>query len=233
MNQKATCPQCATVFEVPSEDFNTIISCPTCGAGFNPMKELTRAAWESTKTPEFQASFKAHIAERNKNISHEEFVAGVGNGTMGFKCFFGEPFQLLTIPQKKIFAIFVILYKFAPFILVPIWAYHERNWWILFGIPASQFGIFLAARAAVQGAKSSSGGFLSFLFIGLWLATGFRSIETFYSLCALWSWALFLIADSYQDDCARQNLVASSTVVDDAVANQKIMIVRRDDEAVA
>jgi FtsH-binding integral membrane protein len=148
---------------------------------------------------------------------------------MGFKCFFGEPFQLLTIPQKKIFALFVIFYKFAPFVLVPIWAYHERNWWILFGIAASQFGIFLAARAAVRGAKSASGGFLPFVFIGLWIATGIRSIETFYSLWALWSWALFLIAEDYQRHCATQNLVASSAVFDDAVTNQKVMIVRRDD----
>jgi hypothetical protein len=188
---------------------------------------------QSTKTPEFQTSFKTYIAERNKGISHEEFVAGVQNRTAGFKCFFGEPFQLLTIFQKKVFAIFVILYKLAPFILVPIWAYHERNWWILLGIAASQFGLFLGARAAVQGAKSISGGFLPFVFIGLWITTGFRSVETFYSLCALWSWALFLIAEDYQNDCARQNLVASSALFDDAIANQKIMVVRRDEEAVA
>jgi hypothetical protein len=197
------------------------------------MKEHTEAALESIKTPEIKASSSAHTAEANKNISHEEFVAGVRDRTIGFKCPFGEPFQLLTTPQKKIFAIFVILYKFAPFVLVPIWAYYERNWWILFGIAASQFGIFLAARAAVRGAKSASGGFLPFVFIGSWIVTGIRSIETFYSLCALWSWALFLIAEDFQRGCATKNLVASSTVFDDAIASQKIMIVRRDEEAVA
>jgi hypothetical protein len=153
------------------------------------MKEYTKAALESTKTPEFRASFKAHIAERNKNISHEEFVVGLRSGAMGFKCFFDEPFQFLTITQRKAFAV--------------------RGW------------------------KSASGGFLPFIFVGLGIVEGIRSVDTFYSLCALWSWALFLIAEDYQRRCATQNLITSSALFDDAVANQKVMIVRRDDEVVA
>ncbi|MCX7007253.1 MAG: hypothetical protein NTY53_08390 [Kiritimatiellaeota bacterium] len=197
------------------------------------MKELTRTAWESTKTPEFQNTFKAQTADRNKEITHEEFVEGLQNGTMAFTCSFGEPFQFLSIPQKKVFSIFVILHKFAPIVLVPIWAFYEHNWWILLGIVASQLGLFLAARATVEGAKSASGGFLPFLFVGLWIWTGFHSTETICSLCALWSWALFLIADQYQSLFAERNLINNPELFYDAATSGKIMIVRRGEESVA
>ena len=167
-----------------------------------------------------------HI-EDNTEVPHAEFVIGMQCRTIGCQ-FMGEPFALLTIPQKKIFAVFVILYKIAPFVLIPAWAYYKHNWWILLGIAASQFGIFLAARATVQGAKSASGGFLPFVFIGLWIVEGIRSTETFYSLCALWSWALFLIAEDFQRDWATKNLVTSSTVFDDAMASRKIVITRNE-----
>ena len=83
MNVKATCPHCTTLFEVPGEPFNAVVSCPTCGGKFSPMKEYVSAAWESTKTPEFQESLKADIQEANKNITHADFVAGLQSRTMG------------------------------------------------------------------------------------------------------------------------------------------------------
>ena len=168
--------------------------------------------------------------ENNTAVPHDEFIVGFERGTIGFH-FIGEPSELLAVPQKKKFAVFVILHTLAPFILIPLWAYHERNWWLLSGIAASLFGIFFATRAAVQGPKSASGGFLPFVFIGLWITTGIRSSETFYSLCALWSWALFLIAEDFQRRCATQNLITSSTVFDEAIANQKIVVIRNEPKA--
>jgi hypothetical protein len=134
MNQKTNCPYRTKLFEVPGEFFNTTVSCPTCNGKFNPMKELTKGFYESTKTPESQASFKAHMAEVKKNITHADFVAGVQNRTMGLKVPFVEPTQLLRGGRKTVFDILVLLYVVAPFILVPLWAYHEHNWWLLIGI---------------------------------------------------------------------------------------------------
>lgn len=84
MNQKATCPHCKQVFEVPGELYNTIVTCPSCDSGFNPMNEYVKAGVAAMHTPEFQESFKADIiAPANEGISHAEFVTGVRNRTIG------------------------------------------------------------------------------------------------------------------------------------------------------
>ena len=67
------------------------------------------------------------IAEANEGITHAEFVAGAQSGTIGFKCMVGEPHQFIAGARKAIFSFFVLLYTVAPLILIPIWAYHERN----------------------------------------------------------------------------------------------------------
>ena len=36
MNQTTTCPRCKTAFEVLDNLFNTVVSCPSCTAQFNP-----------------------------------------------------------------------------------------------------------------------------------------------------------------------------------------------------
>ena len=56
MSRKTACPHCRTPFEVSGDHFNTVVSCQTCATKFNPMQEYTKAAWELTKTPEFQAA---------------------------------------------------------------------------------------------------------------------------------------------------------------------------------
>src|SRR5438552_2814529 len=86
-----------------------------------------------------------HIAEANEGITHAEFAAGARNGQIGFKCMVGEPQQFITGARKAIFNIFVLLYMLAPLILVPIWAYHERNAWLLIGIPVSYLASYSAA----------------------------------------------------------------------------------------
>ena len=67
--------------------------------------------------------------ENNTAVPHDEFIVGFERGTIGFH-FIGEPSELLAVPQKKKFAVFVILHTLVPFILIPLWAYHERNWWL-------------------------------------------------------------------------------------------------------
>jgi hypothetical protein len=113
------------------------------------------------------------IAEANEGITHAEFAAGAQGGTIGFKCMVGAPQQFITSRVlKAIFGIFVLLYSLAPLILVPIWAYHERNAWLLVGIPVS----YIASYSAAVNSK------LVFLFlmlcVGVWLWTASVFIST-------------------------------------------------------
>jgi len=158
---------------------------------------------------------------------HEQFVAGMRQQTTACH-FLGEPFQFLTPAQKKKFAVFVVLYAVAPIVLVPLWAYHERNWWLLVGVIAAFVGLFLGSRASTQGGKATSGGFLPILLIVLWFTEGFRGRDTFYTLCATWSWALYLMADAAQRHWAEENLVASKDTYERAVADKRVVIIPKE-----
>lgn len=132
---------------------------------------------------------------------HATFAAGIRQQTT--KCHFvDEPFQFLSTAQKKKFAVFVILYLVTPLIFVPIWAYYQRSWWLLLGIAASLFGVFLGSRASSQDVRATSGGFLPFLLIGLWYFEGFGSRDMFYALSATWGWAWYFMADEAQQNWA-------------------------------
>ena len=164
------------------------------------------------------------IAEANEGITHAEFTAGAQSGTIGFKCVAGEPQQFLTGARKAIFNIFVLLYMFAPLILVPIWAYHERNAWLLIGIPVS----YLASYSAAAHSK------LIFLFFmlcsGVWLKAGFSFHQyiTFFFFYSLWGYMCFLWAESTQNDYALQSLIEHPDTFNRAIAEHRIMIVRKD-----
>ena len=227
MNQKTTCPHCKTLFEVPGELFNTVVACPSCAVKFNPMKEYTKAAWEMTKTPEFQASLDADIAKANEGVTHDDFVAGVQKGTLGFKCMRGEPSSLVTGTRKTIFNLLVLLYMVVPFFLVPGWAFYQHDWWLLIGIPVS----YVATYSATRGSK------IIFLFmlvcLGVWIRGGFsiHQYVTFFFFCALWGYILFQMAESAQNEYALQSLVENPDLFTRALSERKIMIVRRQGEA--
>ncbi len=232
MNQKTTCPRCRTSFEVSGEVFNTVVSCPSCAAKFNPMQEYTKAAWELTKTPEFQAVLESDIAEASKNVTHADFVAGVQNRTMGFKCMFGEPHQFIRGARRTIFSILVLLYMIAPTIFVSLWAWHEHSWWLLLGIAVSAVGTRIAARLIYNQEKQYSiGAFLLIASVVFWLYFGIHSYYTFFAFCALWGLMLFMIADNAEREYAMQSLVEHPEVFEDAIAQSRIMIVRKDDES--
>jgi hypothetical protein len=165
-----------------------------------------------------------HIAEANQGITHAEFAAGAQNGKIGFKCLVGEPQQFITGARKAIFNIFVLLYTVAPLILVPIWAYHERNAWLLIGIPVSYIASFSAAA-------HSKLIFLFFLLcIGVWLKAGFSFHQyiTFFFFCSLWGYMCFQWAEATQNDYALHSLIDHPEIFNRAIAEQRIMIVRKD-----
>lgn len=232
MNQKTTCPHCRTSFEVPGELFNTVVSCASCAATFNPMQEYTKAAWEMTKTPEFQAALEADVAEVNQDITHADFVAGVQNRTMGFKCMFGEPHQFIRGARRTLFSILVLLYMIAPAIFVSLWAWHEHNWWLLAGIAVSAVGTRIAATLIyIQDKQYSIGALLLIASVVSWLCFGIHSYYTFFALCALWGLMLFMMADNAEREYATQSLIEHPEVFEDAIARNRIMIIRKDDES--
>lgn len=231
MNQKTTCPHCNKSFEVSGELFNTIVSCPGCATAFNPMQEYTKAAWEMTKTPEFQAALAADVAEANKDITHADFVTGVQNRTMGFKCMSGEPHQFIRGTRRTIFSILVLFYLIAPAIFVSLWAWHEHSWWLLVGIAVSAVGTRIASRLIYnQDKQYSIGALLLIASVVSWFFFGIHSCYTFFALCALWGLMLFMIADNAEREYAMQCLIEHSEVFEDAIARNRIMIIRKDDE---
>ena len=231
MNQKTTCPRCKTSFEVSGEVFNTIVSCPSCTAQFNPMREYTKAVWERTKTLEFQAALEADVAEANKKITHADFVTGVQNGTIGFKCMFGQPDQFIRGARRTIFNVLVMLYTVAPAIFVPLWAWYEHSWWLLLGIPASAVGTLIGVGLNYRREKQHSiGAVLLIASVVSWLCFGIHSYYTVFALCALWGLMLFMIVDSAESQYAMQSLIEHPQIFEDAIARNRIMIIRKGDE---
>src|SRR3974377_2260362 len=112
------------------------------------------------KTREFQAALAAETRRCNKNITHADFVAGVQNRTMGFKCMFGEPYQFIRGARRTIFGILVLLYMIAPAIFVSLWAWHEHSWWLLLGIAVSAIGTRIAGPLIYNQGKQYSVGAL-------------------------------------------------------------------------
>jgi hypothetical protein len=195
------------------------------------MQELTKAAWELTKPPEFQAGLADSVAESNQGVTHADFVAGVQSGTMGFKCISGEPYQFIRGVRRTIFSVLVLLYMIAPAIAIPLWAWHEHDWWLLIGIIVSAIATRIGTRLIYNEKKQSSIG--AILLIGLiisWVGFGIHSNWTFFVLAALWGLVLFMIADNAEKEYAMQSLVENPAVFEDAIAQNKIMIIRKDDE---
>ena len=193
------------------------------------MKEYVKASWELTKTPEFKASLEASVAEANKGISHAAFAAGAESNTMGFKCMFGEPAQFLTGARKTFFTIFVLLYMVAPPVFLSLLAYHYQDWRLLFGIIIS----FFASYSAANHLRIFPTLFflLLCLCIGVWLRLGFSIHQyiTIYLFSALWGYMLFKIADEAQNYYALCSLIENPELFDAAIAQNRIMIVRKDE----
>jgi hypothetical protein len=115
----------------------------------------------------------------------------------------------------------------APLFLASGWAFYERNWWLLMGIPVS----YVATYSATRGSK------IIFLFlcvcIGVWIRSGFsiHQYVTFFFFCALWGYMLFQMAESAQNEYAMQSLVENEDLFAHAVTDKKIIVVRKQGEA--
>src|SRR5438128_10927388 len=156
------------------------------------------------------------------NITHADFAVGMQNGKVG--CLLAEPYQLLKGARWVIFNFLAMLYMVAPLVIIPLWAYHVGNWWLLVGIPVS----YAASRSA---GKTSRGIFAFGCYcIGFWIRNGFSIYHytTFYFCCALWGYMLWQLADTVRESCARQSLIKSPKLFAEAVAQNRLRIVPLD-----
>ena len=158
-------------------------------------------------------------------ITHEEFVTGVRNKTIGFKVMQGEPITLVKGVRKTVFNILVMLYIVAPFLIIPFWAYHESNWWLLIGIVVAS----LLAPQLAQRKGHSIGGLFLLACVGFWFFKGIHNYYTFLSLCALWGYMFFQMADNAQTEYAIQSLIDSPELFKKAIAEKRILVVHRRD----
>jgi hypothetical protein len=153
------------------------------------------------------------------NITHSEFVDGMKKKRLAYTSV-GEPNQFLAFPEKLLFEILCLSYTVFPIILISIWAYLNRSWWSLIGIPISYLGAFSGAS------KSKLIYFFLCICIWNWLTHGFdiHQFCTFYFFCALWGYALFNVAEGFQRNAATAALLRNSDLFSDAIANKRIMV---------
>ena len=192
------------------------------------MQEYAKAAWELTKTPEFQVALGARVAKANQGITHAEFVVGVQSRKMGISCIVGSPSQFIRGTYRTVFNILAMSYMVAPATFIPIWAWHEQNWWLLIGIVVSFIGTIIAAQLA-EGAYSLAAILLIFLGIS-WFRCGVHNYYTFFPLCALCGLIFFMMADEAEKEFALQSLVKNPDVFEDAIARDAIMMVCKDEK---
>lgn len=104
--------------------------------------------------------------------------------------------------MKLIFGFFALLYMLFPLIVIPIFAYFEGNWYLLFGILFSYF----ASYTAVSGQLKSFIYLFLLLCIGSWLKTGFSFYQyiTFFFFCSLGGFLFAAIADAYDSQIKRE-----------------------------
>ena len=159
------------------------------------------------------------------SITHEEFVTGVRNKTVGFKVLRGEPITLVRGARKTMFNCLVVLYLVAPLIIVPLWAYHERDWWLLAGVGIAS----LISPQLAQRKGHSIGALFLLACLIFWLSKGIHNYYTFFSLCALWGYMFFQMADSSQTAYAMQSLIEDSDLFSRAIAEKRISVCRRRD----
>jgi len=155
-------------------------------------------------------------------MTHAEFATGLQDETL--ECWLAEPYILRRGPRKTIFNLLSLLYIAGPLIFIPLWAYRVGNWWLLIGIPVSYLATASAARYSP----------LIFCFgcywVGFVIRYGFSAshLTTFYFLCAVYGYLLWQFADTMRMACARQSLIDSEELYNDALAEGRLRIIRLD-----
>lgn len=189
--------------------------------------EATRQMMARYDTPEFKAEIAASFAADNAGITHAEFVSQVRDRKMGVK-FNCRPSTLVRPPKVYFFVALVIGYKFLPWIAVPLWAWHEQNWWLLLGVGVSKVATRIAAQKSViqKNPPVLLGVFLALVAFGLWASLGIHNYWTFFVLCAAWGMWTFAKAEHVESKYALQVLVQDEAIFNRLSAAGQILIIR-------
>lgn len=155
-------------------------------------------------------------------MTHDEFSIGMQDETL--ECWLAEPYTLHRGLRKTIFNLLSLLYIAGPLIFISLWAYHVGNWWLLIGIPVS----YLATASAGQ--HSPMIFYFGCYWVGFVIYNSFSVIHftSFYFLCAVYGYMLWQLADTTRMACARQSLIASDKLYNDALAEGRLRVIRLD-----
>ena len=148
-------------------------------------RNTSRRGDAALSIPELIAQMRRQpIAETDKGITHAEFVAA-RRAAQSDSRMVGEP---LSANQEGVasLVIFVFLYMAAPAVLVPFWAWHEHDWWLLLGIVASALGSGVATRFIYRQDKQYSiAASLVIASIASWATFGIHRCYTFWRYARL------------------------------------------------
>ena len=185
--------------------------------------------------PEVYDLIVADIKKANENISHEKFITGAKNGTMGFRVMFGEPSQLLYGLRKAIFNFLVMMYMGAPILLVPFCSFVSGRLWLLVGIGFSylftHFAIWKDSRLPSRW-KSYIIVVFGLICIVYWIMHSFYFFDylTFFFFCSLWGHIFFRMAENAQHSFAMKVLIENKDAFNAAVEKNIIKIFGVEDE---
>ena len=158
-----------------------------------------------------------------QTVTHVEFVRGLQDGTVGFATRGGESVRLASRAGRVFFTICFFSYLVAPVLVIPVWAYHERSWWLLLGIVVAS----LIAPQLAQRKGSFIGGLLLLASLVFFFTKGVHNNFTFIPLCALWSYFFFQLAEAVQFASAKQTLIDSPECFRREVAEKGLYIWRK------
>jgi hypothetical protein len=160
-------------------------------------------------------------------ITHEEFVLGLKDKSVGFAPKGGQPIRLVSGVGRVFFVVCVIFYLGRPILVIPLWAHHEHNWWLLLGIVVA----CVIAPQLAQRKENLIGGVLFLGSLVFLSAKGFHNAFTFLFLCALWSYFFFQLAQAVQIEYARNALIASPELFRREIAENGLYIWRKRNSA--
>lgn len=164
------------------------------------------------------ASGKSNLAH---SLTHEEFVQGIENKTLKYTII-GEASDFLEDKSlaKRAFNFFVVFYWLSPLIVVPIGAYFADNWWLLFGVLFSYLGSMTASMKLI---------FAPILYcIGEAISRHwhFKDYDDFFILCMLWGYFWTKIAEAYQQEGAKFDLMSKPELYNLAVEKNRIIVTK-------
>jgi hypothetical protein len=116
--------------------------------------------------------------------------------------------KLLRGPDGHIFGAMVIMYSVVPFIAIPLWAWHQHDWWLLAGIAACKIGTSAEAQRTNKPVVSA-GTIFGIVALILWYFRGIESYWTFFIFWGAWGMWWYRRADKFQDRNALKTLVTT------------------------